>query len=134
MQGKAVACRYLLDGAHNPAGIESLVDALSLYSYKKLFCIWGAMEDKDVVGGLQTLGPFVDVMILTGIDSERAAVPQKMMMHLEGMDLEQVICSETVADALHYAQCHFAEHDLILVAGSLYLIGALRPLLLGELV
>ena len=132
--GTTAIGRYLLDGAHNPAGIESLVHALSLYSYKKLFCIWGAMEDKDVAGGLQKLCPIVDCMILTGIDNERAAVPEKMMRHLKGADGEHSICCDTVEDALHYAQSHFSEDDLILVAGSLYLIGALRPLLLGELV
>lgn len=131
--GDAKFCRYLLDGAHNPAGVMSLIDALSQYSYDKLICIWGAMVDKDVAGGLAALVPHLDILILTGIENERAATPSSMESFLAVEARSKTLCCETVDEALVCAQQVYSENDLILVAGSLYLIGALRPLLLGEL-
>lgn len=125
--------RYLLDGAHNPAGVLSLIDALPQYSHGKLICIWGAMEDKDVAGGLRALSPYIDVLILTAIDSERAASPSFMESLLDVEERGKTICCGTVGESLLSAQQVFSANDLILVAGSLYLIGVLRPLLLGDL-
>ena len=39
---------YLLDGAHNPAGVASLREALENdYEYERLILVWAAMSDKD---------------------------------------------------------------------------------------
>lgn len=126
--------RYLLDGAHNPAGMESLLVSLDEYSYERLICVWGAMADKDICTTLNTIAPRCDVLILTRPDSERSASPADLLAQLGGGYGGEVLCVETVEGALQTAQDRAGEDDLILVAGSLYLVGASRVHLVGELV
>ncbi|CAG37607.1 bifunctional folylpolyglutamate synthase/dihydrofolate synthase [Desulfotalea psychrophila] len=125
---------YLLDGAHNPAGIASLVEALALYSYRRLICVWGAMADKDIATGLNRIVPHVDLLCLTAVDSERAAEPAAMFALLTEDDRKKTTCFTSSSLALEYAERMAGKDDLILIAGSLYLMGELRPILVGELV
>lgn len=126
--------RYLLDGAHNPAGMESLLASLDGYTYKRLICVWAAMADKDIGITLNTIAPRCDVMILTKPDSERSALPAELQEQLSRDYVGLVHVRDTVEDALEKAQDIAQIDDLILVAGSLYLVGASRVQLIGELV
>ncbi|MDA3970356.1 MAG: bifunctional folylpolyglutamate synthase/dihydrofolate synthase [Desulfobulbaceae bacterium] len=125
---------YLLDGAHNPAGMESLLASLDEYDFKRLICIWGAMADKDIGTTLNTIAGRCDVLILTKPDSERAASPVALQAHLDPEFQGEVILVDTVERALAQVQARADADDLILVAGSLYLVGASRVHLVGELV
>ena len=125
---------YLLDGAHNPAGMESLLASLDEYDFKRLICVWGAMADKDIGTTLNTIAGRCDVLILTKPDSERAASPAVLQAHLDPEFQGEVILVDTVEKALAQAQARADADDLILVAGSLYLVGASRVHLVGELV
>lgn len=126
---------YLLDGAHNPAGMASLVAALSAeFTYERLICVWAAMADKDLVTTLATISPLCDLLILTRPESDRAASLPEMTAAL-GQDFSgEIALRGEVAAALALAKEAARPQDLILVAGSLYLVGAARQLLLGELV
>lgn len=126
--------RFLLDGAHNPAGVQSLTEVLQLYSYKKLFCIWGAMADKDIAGGLQRIAPCCDHLLLTAVESDRTADPRSMMAVLGSEQVEKTQMYDSAYDAFGQAKVDATADDLILIAGSLYLIGELRPKLVGGLV
>jgi dihydrofolate synthase/folylpolyglutamate synthase len=126
--------QYLLDGAHNPAGMESLLVSLNEYRFEKLICIWAAMADKDIAVTLNTLAPRCDVMILTKPDSERSASPQELQEQLAADFSGEVFLTDTVEAALQKAQIMAGAEDLILVAGSLYLVGESRMQLVGELV
>lgn len=126
--------RFLLDGAHNPAGVQSLSEVLALYSYEKLFCVWGAMADKDIAGGLQRIAPCCDHLLLANVKSDRTADPKKMMAVLSAEHIEKAREYDCAYDALCQAMAEATANDLILVAGSLYLIGELRPHLAGGLV
>ncbi len=125
---------YLLDGAHNPAGMESLLASLDEYSFERLVTVWAAMSDKDIGTTLNTIAPRCDVLILTRPESERAASPQELALALDASFNGDVILLETVEEALAKAETLAGEDDLILVAGSLYLVGASRVHLVGELV
>lgn len=126
--------RYLLDGAHNPAGMDSLLSSLDEYEYSRLICVWGAMADKDIGITLNTVAPRCDVLILTRPDSERSALPLELQAKLDSDFCGEVVVEETVPQALMRAQSVASPTDLILVAGSLYLVGACRLQLVGELV
>lgn len=126
--------RYLLDGAHNPAGMESLCASLgNEFSYKRLVCVWGAMADKDLGTTLTTISPFCDILIFTRPESERSATQSQLRASL--IDFEgEVFENADVESALQRAQGLAGNEDLILIAGSLYLVGAARSQLLGEIV
>lgn len=129
------AVRYLLDGAHNPAGVKNLALTLSEeYSYRRLILVWGAMIDKDISSGLASMQPLVDTFILTRPQGERAAEPEQLAACLPESCRAEVILERDVPAALKKAEKLATPEDMIVVAGSLYLIGAVRQLLVGELV
>lgn len=131
--GKQVS--YLLDGAHNPAGVDSLVQTLSTEcEFDKLIVIWGAMADKDLQTTLAMVAPLAHAIILTKPEGERSAEPEQLLQNVPAEFKEKCRLQATVEEAIAEAEKLASLDDLILIAGSLYLIGASRKILLGELV
>ncbi len=126
---------YLIDGAHNPAGVESLVETLKTeYEYERLIVVWGAMEDKDLSRTVPIIADLAAAIILTKPDGERSAEPEQLYRYLKNGAQKKVERIANVQDALAVAEEQAGPEDLIVVAGSLYLIGEVRTLLVGELV
>jgi len=89
--------------------------------------IFGAAEDKDLGGVAAELLPLASRVILTRAAlSPRAADPAQLAALFPGVPLE---LTQTPAEALAVLR---SDDDLVLICGSLYLLGELRPLLLGE--
>ncbi len=127
--------RYLLDGAHNPDGVKNLASTLSRkFTYRKLFAVWGSMVDKDLTTTLGVIAPLVDDLIFTRPSGERAATPDQLVAFLDEELQGRARCIDDNRQALLAAQDAAGEDDLIVVGGSLYLLGAVRQLLLGDLV
>jgi dihydrofolate synthase / folylpolyglutamate synthase len=126
---------YLLDGAHNPAGVESLVKTLNNEcTFKRLLVIWGAMVDKDLKKTLPPVAELADSILLTRPVGERSAEPELLLQNVPRDFQAKCHLYPTVQGAIEGAEKMAKEDDLILIAGSLYLVGASRQLLLGELV
>jgi len=126
---------YLLDGAHNPAGVASLVKTLKEEcSYKRLIVIWGAMADKDLQKTLALVAKLANIIVLTKPDGERSAEPELLLKNIPLVYKEKCKLHPTVESAISFAEGLATPEDLILIAGSLYLVGASRKILLGELV
>jgi dihydrofolate synthase/folylpolyglutamate synthase len=63
----------LVDAAHNPHGAESLTRALmTSFSFDKVICVLGILQEKDVVGIVEALDPVVDHFVVTQSQSDRA--------------------------------------------------------------
>jgi len=125
--------RYLLDGAHNPAGAESLREALLTgFPRERLILVWAAMADKDLAGTLGLVAPLAGAIIFTRPECERSALPEELAASLAEGERGKVRAAATVAEALGLAAGLAGPDDLICVAGSLYLVGAARKILLGE--
>ena len=127
--------RYLLDGAHNPAGVKNL--ALTLkekFSYEKLICIWGSMADKDLTSTLAAIVPLADELIFTQPEGERSATVEHISSFLPEDEGIIYNCISDGREALEFAALRATEKDLIMIGGSLYLVGAMRTMLLGKLV
>ncbi len=126
---------YLLDGAHNPAGVDSLVTTLrEEYSYRRLIVVWGAMSDKDLNRTVPEIAALAERIILTRPSGERAAEPARLLCCLPVALQARAEMVADVTQALLAAERVAGPGDLIVVAGSLYLIGAVRTFLVGELV
>ena len=127
--------QFLLDGAHNPAGAAALRDALrSEFSRQRLILVWGAMADKDISTALREVAPLADVIILTkAAESERAASPEQLAAALPEELRCKAVAAASAQEAVAQASSLAAAEDLICVSGSLYLVGAVRQLLLGGL-
>ena len=126
---------YLLDGAHNPVGVESLCEALENdFDYDRLILVWGAMEDKDLSKTLPKIGSRADILILTMVEYERSAKPDQLLDILPPDIHDRTIKEKSLVKALAKAAELAGDIDLICIAGSLYMIGEARKLLLGEIV
>ncbi len=127
--------RFLLDGAHNQAGVECLITGIKeQFSYERLIVVWASMADKNYRPLLSAIASLADRILLTRPQSERAAAPAEMARVLEKSNPSRVSCHETVAEALCRATTQARPGDLVVAAGSLYLIGEFRRLLVGEVV
>ena len=127
--------RYLLDGAHNPAGVISLKESLeNEFPYQKLILVWASMVDKDIKKSLLPLAPLADTIILTMPEQIRSARPEMIKGLLPPERHDDCFCLTEVDQALAKAHELAGPDDLICVAGSLYLVGKARFMLLGEVV
>ena len=127
--------RYLLDGAHNPAGVSCLKKSLEDdFSYRRLIMVWAGMADKDLAKTLAIIAPLCDVLIFCRPEAQRSATPEQLEKLIPAGIRAEVIHADSVAAALTTARQLAEAADLICVAGSLYLIGAARSQLRGELV
>lgn len=126
--------RFLLDGAHNQAGVDFLLESLPRYGYDRLFVIWASMADKNYQKMLNNVAAVADSLVLTRPDSERSARPEDLYTKLHDSGGKDIRICDSVKAALHQVQEEANPKDLILVAGSLYLIGACRELLVGEVI
>jgi len=126
---------YMLDGAHNPAGVKALCEALeNEYEYDRLILVWAAMTDKDFKIALPQIAGLADIIIFTRLEYERSAQPEQLIKMLPDDLRQRAQCENTPERALAAAAEIAGPEDLICIAGSLYLIGEARKLLRGELV
>jgi len=129
------ALHYMLDGAHNPAGVKALTEALENdYEYDRLILVWAAMTDKDFRVVLPKIAVLADEIIFTRLEYERSASPEQLVQVLPPEIRSKARCENRVEKALAKAAEIAGTKDLICIAGSLYLIGEVRKQLLGELV
>ncbi len=113
----------LLDGAHNPAGAETLRDYLIEFGRRPLTIVFGAMSDKQLVRIGELLFPLADHLILTLIDNPRAASLETLETIAKRFARGSVTKSKTGSDAFQTSLRITAREGLICVTGSLYLIG-----------
>jgi dihydrofolate synthase/folylpolyglutamate synthase len=119
---------FLLDGAHNPAGMRVLCQALKRdYSCRRLIFIFGALADKDYRKMLQIIELLSPKIILTQLKAGRA-VPVDEMERVLNKRGYPAIVTENVAKAIEQAQVIAERQDLICVAGSLYLAGEVKQI------
>ncbi len=110
----------LLDGAHNPAGAYELRKMLDkYYSNKKIIYIFG-MLNKDFQSFINNLIPKNSFVICVEPKSERATGAKCLSNYLLECDCKTFICKD-LKEAIDKAQTF--EHDLIVITGSLYLVG-----------
>jgi dihydrofolate synthase / folylpolyglutamate synthase len=110
----------LVDGAHNPAGLErSLATVQKLAKGRPLVVVFGAMKDKDLPAMLAQLRALNAPVIFSAIDWHRAAAPADLAAQF-GSSAE---IAEGSGDALARARQHAGPNGIVLVCGSLYLVG-----------
>jgi len=117
----------LLDVAHNPAGSWTLRSALSSLrpEPKSMTVVFGCLKDKAVAEMAQILFPLFDKVVLTEVSSPRSAsLPElEAAATTTGADF---LTAENPTDALDKAFAVTPADGLVVVTGSVYLIGELR--------
>jgi dihydrofolate synthase / folylpolyglutamate synthase len=120
----------LFDGAHNPAAARALRDYLEEFIHQPITMIFGGMRDKPLNEIATILFPAACEVILTELDNPRAATVENLKAAMpSGLDQTNVHEAKSVAEALQIARRVTDPDGLILITGSLYLVGAARELL-----
>lgn len=122
--------QILLDGAHNPAGVAALADALlDQYPDRRIILVLGMMEDKETGLMVEKLACLPELVITVRPDQERGLSTSALaeLCRMYGLN---AIESDSVASGLSAAvQAAVAEKQLIVVAGSLFTVGEARAIL-----
>ena len=118
----------LLDAAHNPAGAETLAAHLREAYPGGVPLVFGAVRDKDHAGMLRALLPCASHLVLTSAPTPRAAAPEDLRVIAAVLRAElPITCVADPVEALAHA---WAQGPRIVVAGSIFLLGAVRPALM----
>lgn len=115
----------VLDGAHNPASATRLAESLKEYfagRYRKLILVLGVLSDKEPEFMMKTLAPFADEVVFTQAEYERA-VPADDLMSIAAEAGIKARLARRVSGAVASALAAAAPEDMVLVAGSLYVVG-----------
>lgn len=118
----------ILDGAHNPHAAAVLAETWQQqYPGRRPTLIFSAVASKDVRGVLELLSPLACRILLCPVNSPRALSHTEL---LEALPSEAPTSDtfDSFDQALQTARTH---DDIILIAGSLYLVGQARAVLLG---
>lgn len=108
----------LLDGAHNPHGIEALAAHLDRAGLSgRVDLVFGGLADKDLAGMLAPLVPRAARIVFTRPPSPRAEDPARLAARFPGSS-----AVDSPAEAVRALDGGPGEPPL-LVAGSLYLVG-----------
>jgi dihydrofolate synthase/folylpolyglutamate synthase len=125
---------YVFDVAHNPAGAWALRATLSdaylnsgkngLGNGREITMVFGVMRDKAVKEITEILFPLAGHVIVTHADSPRSAGPDEIRLAAArvaaGVTMEE---AEDVASALERARKIAGARGLVVVTGSIYIVG-----------
>ena len=110
----------LIDGAHNPSGVQALKDSLiSEFPKDKFSFIMAVMADKDYLEMAEIIKPIANRIYTVTVDSDRAMQAKALAKALEDKGIQSFACGD-YNSALDNAKKH---QEKIIVLGSLYFIG-----------
>lgn len=116
----------VIDGAHNIQGISKLkINVEKYFKYKRLFLLLGILADKEVEKMVEVIVPDAyKVYSLTPL-STRAENAEELKKVIDKYN-NNCVAYESYDEALKCALDEADENDLILISGSLYMIGDMR--------
>lgn len=121
---------FVLDGAHNEAGAAALKKAVKdCFPDEKILMVTGMLADKDVDKILDNFCEITDTFIAAEPDNPRKLPAEELAAKLKEKGAACNVAKDAET-ALKMARSHESGARVILCAGSLYLISAIR----GELI
>ena len=122
----------IIDGAHNEAGAQVLQETMAQhFAGKKILLVAGILADKEINSIVKFLTKITDHIIVTEPDNPRKLAAEKLAEHVAEFGVAAEVVSDVEA-AVHRAKELADGYDVILFAGSLYLIGDVRRLWRNE--
>ncbi len=123
--------RVILDGAQNGASAEALSRSVRrLFKYKRLILVLGVCKDKDIKAILKKLVPISDTIVLTRANVADRSMDPALIHALITPKSKDVILTQNVNDAIDKALAKAGPSDLVLVTGSLFVVGQARTIML----
>ncbi|MBL7157454.1 MAG: bifunctional folylpolyglutamate synthase/dihydrofolate synthase [Candidatus Omnitrophica bacterium] len=117
----------ILDGAQNRASAATLKETIRRnFKYKRLILILGISKEKDIKGVCEELSGLADTIILTKAKIERGEEPRLIKKFIKR---EKIILTKSVKEALDKASTLVGAKDIILVAGSFFVVGEAKTVI-----
>lgn len=117
----------ILDGAHNPAAVQELVSNIKeIFFGRKVILILGMSADKDRTAIARALEPLSECIILTKSQHARSLAPEELK---DLFKQKEILTTQTVPEAMELALQKAQKDDVIVVAGSLFVVGEARKYL-----
>lgn len=118
----------VIDGAHNVAGIQFLKRNIEEYfAYKNLYLIIGILSDKEVEKIVEIISPLAKEVYTVTSNSIRAKSSEDLKVIVKNYN-KNCLSFEDYEEAARVAIEKADKEDLILAAGSLYMIGQMRDI------
>ncbi len=119
----------VLDCAHNLASVHALLETLAeSFPAGRRFLIFASSSDKDVPGMLRMIAPHFQKFLLTRYTlNQRAVPPEELAAQLKKQTDSPVEIHVQPGDAWRSAMDQANPDDLIVISGSVFLAGELRP-------
>ncbi len=120
---------FIVDGAHNPQGVETLLESLKLFFGERRFVfIMGVLGDKDYHTSVKMALPMAKCFFTVSPPMEGRSLPaEKLAGEIKsyGYEVEVTVC-KSIPEAVMSALDQANEDDVICAFGSLYQIGEIR--------
>jgi dihydrofolate synthase/folylpolyglutamate synthase len=129
LPSKDSAPEYVFDVAHNPAGAWALRSTLSAgYPDRPLTFVFGAMRDKAIGEMAEILFPLADRVIATRADNPRSASPEEIR-EAASRTSTPIEGAADVAAAIEMAKTEARTDSVVVITGSIYIVGEAMRLL-----
>ena len=113
--------KIILDVAHNEDGIKSVIKQLTETTFEQLHIVTGMVKDKDIDSVLKLM-PKNAKYYFTNASIPRALSAEELQQKAKEEGLEGN-SFQNVDEAISAAKVNATENDLILVCGSVFLVG-----------
>jgi dihydrofolate synthase/folylpolyglutamate synthase len=122
----------LLDGAHNPAGAQEIAAFVREHlGGRRLRLVYASMRDKAIGEISEILFPLAEEIFLTRPEQPRAASPEEILA-VARVGSARIHVEPHPARALARAWRASGPEDVVLAAGSLFLVGDIKKAFLGQ--
>ena len=123
------AGNVLIDGAHNPQGVDALVQYVDNYlPERRRVLLTGVLADKLQPEMLAQMVHISRDVVTVTPDTPRAMPAAEYAAHLSALGAEAVP-ADTLAEGLALAKAKAGDDGVIIAAGSLYFAGGLRTVM-----
>ncbi len=118
----------ILDGAHNPNGINALKNSIDLYlKDQKIICIMGMLADKDSISSINMLDGVFEEVVCVPIHNPRTLTEDELAIKCKD-HFNKVTAEKDIFKAFDYSYEKAKSNGYtLLICGSLYLAGEIRP-------
>lgn len=121
----------VLDGAHNPAGAAMLGAALAedFAAAERVVLVMGCLRGRDPAQLLEAIGPERCGLVVACVPPSPRALPSAAVVAAASRLGIAAVEADGVDEALTRARGEVGAADLVVVTGSLYVVGAARSIL-----
>jgi dihydrofolate synthase / folylpolyglutamate synthase len=118
---------FIIDGAKDPEAINSLVKTVKQYlPHRNIVCIFGVSSDKDYYLMISRLSEITENFIFTEHRVENRTTKARHLKELAEKIVKTSKIINPISKAIQYAEGLTKPNDVVLITGSVFLVGEAR--------